>query len=67
MSDRVRDDLASLADDRRDELARWWKTADELTVGPTETSYVDKMCSALLSPCRGARSGSEHVYVRWGF
>ncbi len=63
LSDQVRDDLASVTDARRVELGRWWATTEEFVMDRVDASYVDELCTSMLTLCRDARAESEHLYV----
>jgi len=61
----VRDVLADVVADRRDVLGQWWSRTEEFLRDRADASYVERLCTDLLTLCRDARDTDRQVYV-WG-
>jgi hypothetical protein len=63
LSDQLRDSLAGVPDDRREEVGRWWAGTEGFVLDRVEPAQVVALCDALLTLCRDARDRDQHVFV----
>lgn len=67
LDDAVRDALAAVSHDGRDELGRWWSQTDEFVRDRADPAMVTGLCAALLDLCTHAAGTDESIYVWCSF